>query len=765
MSLVLTALVEHLNSACKYNSNDTSAPQVVLWTDEKCLWQDIIPCLRGGLPIYTLGDYDLAMQTGPDSYLKYELGKTHEIPPILYLPGVSRAHFRSAEEMPEQAKHLFALQYLGQFWVQKSHKDWTPSAFLQSEHGGLNLEVAQDQDTKESIQNALRDLMEAPLTKLTGIKLEASDFQNLSTPDPVKELLNWINSPTHTEQWTESQQKNFQMLCKKQYGFNPESDGVISAAQHLAEKNGDWELVWERFSEAPERYSGVVKQLENVTPAQDNLFLDKSSWPRLNTLAEESLGKALLNLTTLSTLEAKLQIQTLEIAHGIRREWVWASIGKSPLAEALRHFSVIIEETQKPFQHDSWIELANYYNATGHKVDDAMLRALEQCTNNKNQEIIHQVIHAIYMPWVEQLSLHTQTLAQSYPNLGREQHREFSLTAGHCLLFIDGLRYDIGVRVRQALDRRYSTTFYTDWAALPSVTSTAKPAWHPLSAHITGGEANADFSPNNSDGKDLTTARFRKLLGEVEVTYLPNNESGDPTQTSWTECADIDSLGHKEGWKLAKQIDRQVEVILERIKELIEAGWHTVEIITDHGWLLSPLGLEKEELPAHLTHSKWGRSALPSAGARHQLQSIPWTWDASQEVVIPSGAKSFRKGEYAHGGISLQECCIPRLSVQAAQGEVSSAPVSLASANWAGLRYKAKLENAAGFHCDIRLKANVAETSLLTHPASGASHCVKDNNTVSLLIEDDDQEGASAVFVILDSAGNPIFKHLVTIAE
>ncbi len=64
-----------------------------------------------------------------------------------------------------------------------------------------------------------------------------------------------------------------------------------------------------------------------------------------------------------------------------------------------------------------------------------------------------------------------------------------------------------------------------------------------------------------------------------------------------------------------------------------------------------------------------------------------------------------------------------------------------------GLRYKATLTNAAGLICDIRTKPNAPETSLLSKPIQGEVHLVKDNGTVSLLIEDDTNEGAAAIFI------------------
>ncbi len=60
---------------------------------------------------------------------------------------------------------------------------------------------------------------------------------------------------------------------------------------------------------------------------------------------------------------------------------------------------------------------------------------------------------------------------------------------GECLLFVDGLRYDLGVRLtRPARGRGLRVELGSRWAALPTVTATAKPAVTPV-ADLVSGEA------------------------------------------------------------------------------------------------------------------------------------------------------------------------------------------------------------------------------------------------------------------------------------
>jgi hypothetical protein len=134
---ILEHLIERLRAAAIYNRHDLAAPSVVLWTDGEGLWSRAIPLLREAMPeLLVLAPEIADGRTGPSTWLRYQLARgTWDRPPVLYLPGVARYAFRGAAGFPEAARHLFALQFQGQFWSQQNGKDWTPSAFLSSREG------------------------------------------------------------------------------------------------------------------------------------------------------------------------------------------------------------------------------------------------------------------------------------------------------------------------------------------------------------------------------------------------------------------------------------------------------------------------------------------------------------------------------------------------------------------------------------------------------------------------------------------------------
>src|SRR5262249_34911156 len=157
-----------------YNRDDAVAPAAVLWPDEKREWERLVPRLRALLPHFLVfGPYDPAKRTGPAIWLRCVLaGKVPEATwppgtvPIIYLPGVSRATLRATEECPSELKPLAELQYRGVFWSQQNGKDWTLTAFLQTDHGGLQLKITKDQATATAIRRAIEKLMDVAVSDL-----------------------------------------------------------------------------------------------------------------------------------------------------------------------------------------------------------------------------------------------------------------------------------------------------------------------------------------------------------------------------------------------------------------------------------------------------------------------------------------------------------------------------------------------------------------------------------------------------------------------
>jgi hypothetical protein len=183
---------------------------------------------------------------------------------------------------------------------------------------------------------------------------------------------------------------------------------------------------------------------------------------------------------------------------------------------------------------------------------------------------------------------------------------------------------------------------------------------------IRGRDANDDFEPCVAGSEQSLKGgyRLKKLLKDEGWTVLDQHDNGNGNGNAWCESGDIDHEGHNRGWKLSRHIEVLIREIRDRIAALLDAGWDSVRVVTDHGWLLLPGGLPKVELASGLTDTKWGRCASLKVGASTNARLFPWFWNPNQHFVLADGISCFRKGEeYAHGGLSLQECLTLELTV------------------------------------------------------------------------------------------------------
>jgi hypothetical protein len=295
------------------------------------------------------------------------------------------------------------------------------------------------------------------------------------------------------------------------------------------------------------------------------------------------------------------------------------------------------------------------------------------------------------------------------------------------------------------------------WVPLPSVTATGKAAVAPVRDKIRGEEHSRDFDPVLADtGQSLVGGGpLKKLLIQNGWKILAGEDYGDGLGNAWCEFGDIDHEGHDRGWKLAKHLGNLLEEIRERVEALLAAGWTSVRIVTDHGWLLLPGGLPKVELPSSLVDSKWGRCASLKEGAVTEEKLYPWFWNPNRHFALADGISCFRKGEdYSHGGLSLEECLTLELVVTAGKKENPARQIKLTDVGWKGLRCTVAVEgNVQGLSLDIRRLAGDPSSSVVVCPQP-----FKKSGTASVIVEDEELENKEILIVIVGEHKEPVFQ-------
>ncbi|MCP3890525.1 MAG: BREX-1 system phosphatase PglZ type B [Desulfobulbaceae bacterium] len=359
------------------------------------------------------------------------------------------------------------------------------------------------------------------------------------------------------------------------------------------------------------------------------------------------------------------------------------------------------------------------YLHSGWQADNAMLKALECVTNTSDLQVVTTAIKSVYEPWLDDAARHLQQVVEQngYPGGTLTSRSTQPAQHGDCFLFVDGLRFDIAKRLSTLLtDNNLLVEEQLCWAPLPSVTATGKPAVSPVNEFIAGGEDTADFEPCvKESGQSLKGGyHFKKLLSGSGIQVLEKTDYGNGEGIGWYEYGDVDHEGHERGWKVAKQIDIFLQELHETIEQLFSSGWKSIRIVTDHGWLLLPGGLPKLDLPKSLVENKWGRCAVLKEGAASHEKLYPWFWNPEQNIALANGISCYKSGEeYAHGGLSLQECLGLQMHITkepiATQGEVQITDVV-----WKGLRCKVAVDGLfAGLQLDVRSQAGNESSSIV----------------------------------------------------
>lgn len=250
-------------------------------------------------------------------------------------------------------------------------------------------------------------------------------------------------------------------------------------------------------------------------------------------------------------------------------------------------------------------------------------------------------------------------------------------------------------------------------------------------------------------------------MADANVQVLDATETGDPTGVAWTETGEIDHRGHDLGVRLAHEIGPEVQRIATRIEDLLDAGWSRVTVVTDHGWLLLPGGLPKnEDLPVAVTETKKGRCARIKDGAVIAVPTVPWHWDHNVRIAIAPGISCFEANQtYEHGGVSPQECVVPRMAVR--RGAHVAAGATITNLRWRGLTLVVEFDGLPdGAKIDLRKAAGDAKSSIAEMGRVTGGH-----GKVILLVGDDDLEGQRAQLVIIGADGSLLIQRETTVGQ
>ncbi len=751
-------------------------PAAILWPDAEGQWKSLVALLRGRVPhLYKLGTFAPDDHVGPAIWLVCAVARTlpdHSPPvgtvPILYLPGVARQDLRAGADCPVLHQPLVELQYRGKVWHQRNGRDWTIDAFLTSKDA-LDLDVARDAASQQAMLRAIDRLADEPLAALTGRRLDVGFFESLSVSDIEREILAWMAEPAEYRKAKQSDPAALETFVGKmarEYGIDPAKQSPADAARCMARGEPAWDPIWRRYADAPQAYPKMQMLMAAVPEHEFSIqCLDRS--PRSNLQAETTLRKALGDLLRLPHAEACAAVVKLDREHRERLDRPWAKLGESLLAEVLVPLSKLAAVATSPLGGPDVATIARAYAKDGWEVDRHAMRALAVAQRSPDAELVGQVVRAVYLPWLDKTAAHFQSVCSGGLAIAALV-TPVAAEREQCLVFADGLRFDVAVALQEKLEARgLVARLGHRIAPLPSVTATAKSAVMPLSTSgygsIHGGPMPETFLPQvrtAAGSKPATTSELHGVLGELGVAVLGPDETAGAAadRGGWTEVGRIDELGHKLGVELAGSLDEQVERIARRVADLLDAGWSRVRIVTDHGWLLVPGGLPKVDVPKSVVESKWSRAAAVKGSSQVTVPVVGWHWNDADRVATPPGAGAFRANEaYAHGGVSPQECVTPELLVERL-GPLETAKIT--NLRWAGMRCRVTVSGGVSpTSVDLRLADRDPASTIVGGPK--AYDAKKDE--AAMVVADDSLESKPAVVVVLDANGTILDRMKTTV--
>lgn len=752
MTTPLDALIQGLRKAGTFDRRVEAPPEAILWCDPNDDFAPLLPTLRSALPNFlTLGDYDRGLRRGPAIWLRAAAGcaigdlawdteEAERAPAIIYLPGVGREVLRAAEDCPEHLRLLAWFMVSGSAFGHTNSRDWTLRGFLSSKpaYGGLGLDVAQDEATREALVAAAPKLFRMSVEELREYRLDAPRLHAIVAPDLEDDALAWLGG----ELTAESDPQRFAAFrARAQVDLKTDVAKIAppTAAERMLRGDNKWKRVWSRFANGSRgSYDAAAGLLAGIEP-RDFLSADPTIYATANARQEAALRKALLGLKDSGEVAACDSVVRLAEAHADRVQGPWAKRLLAPLAEAVQYLARIATTPPLPLQSPE--KLAEAYADTGWTADDAALRALEAVAPARlgallpsleaDRDAVVAALRAVYAPRVEREASALQTLLSAGPPKPAKPEET------DAILFIDGLRMDVAHRLKAIIEGAGAEVMLGwRWTGFPSVTATCKPLASPAADRFSGSGKASDFEPSAQDGKPVDHAG---LMGELEKVGWSVGETVIPSEKCWIEAGSFDKNGHARQSRMVEDIEAELSVVASRALRLVASG-RKVRITTDHGWLLLPGSLPVAKLPAGLTETRWRRCAVVKDGAAVTATRLPWSWNHELSVAIAPGSHVFvggEKGEYAHGGISPQESIVPEMVVMPSN---TIHRARIADVKWDGLRIRLRVEHADGAVADLKLGADGDGPSIVDKPRE-----LDAEGRTSLLVPDDTLEGRPAM--------------------
>jgi hypothetical protein len=255
---------------------------------------------------------------------------------------------------------------------------------------------------------------------------------------------------------------------------------------------------------------------------------------------------------------------------------------------------------------------------------------------------------------------------------------------GHKVAFflVDSLRYELGIALEKQLSEDDSVSITPAFAQLPSVTNVGMASLLPEAGKkLTLAKEHNKFIPKLGDAKitnvkqrmDVLRNRYGQRFFEMKLFDFvrTTKKLSEAVDLFVIRSAEIDSQMETSPETALRLIHDTLKRIRVAINKLKDQGFHHAVIATDHGFVLNTHTeagdvCAKPEGNWIFVHDRFalGEGVANDSNFALSADQLGIRGDFSK-ACGPRGLVPYKSGElYFHGGVSLQECIVPVLSIR-----------------------------------------------------------------------------------------------------
>lgn len=272
---------------------------------------------------------------------------------------------------------------------------------------------------------------------------------------------------------------------------------------------------------------------------------------------------------------------------------------------------------------------------------------------------------------------------------------------------VDALRYELARELVGDMPTSYQAALGSVRGRLPSITPVGMAALLPgaegkLSIETSSGSVVPAIGSTRLANAQERVAYFKSIYGvRVHDVTLGDLEElkkaalGEQVRLLVVRSTDIDAAGEALGAEALPMLSRLVRNLLHGLEKARKLGFTRAIVVTDHGFLLGPsAGAGSAVSKPDGVWEVAGARFLLGDGARTAATVLI---DAAQAAVpgyekrfaTPNGLGSFVAGvRYVHGGLSLQECVLPVITIDFARQAPKKRDISVSLGYRGGMTKK-----------------------------------------------------------------------------